>query len=88
MGIQFMLVEDQKKMEIYNNGCLLTDYPLLSSEVNRLKQEGVDDDIREHLVTQICGENFMHIINNAMNIMKKKNTDDSRDMLFEFPHEN
>jgi hypothetical protein len=88
MGIQFMLVADQKKMEIYNNGSLLTDYPLRSSEVNRLKQEGVTDDIRKHLVTQICGENFMQIIHNAINVGGGNNNDDSRDMLFEFPHEN
>ena len=88
MGIQFMLVEDQKKMEIYNNGSLITDYPLLSSEVNHLKQEGVTDDIRKHLVAQICGENFMQIIHNAINVVGEKNNDDSRDMLFEFPHEN
>ena len=87
MGIQFMLLEDQKKMEIYNNGCLLTDYPLLSSEVNRLKQEGVTNDIRKHLVTQICGKNFIQIINNAINIVERNNGDDSGDMFFEFPHE-
>jgi len=88
MGIQFMFLEDQKKMELYSNGSLLTDYPLLSSEVNRLKKEGVTDDIRKHLVTQICGGNFMHIINNAINIVEKNNNDHSRDMLFDFPHEN
>jgi hypothetical protein len=88
MGIQFMLVEDQKKMEIYNNGSLITDYPLLSSEVNHLKQEGVTDDIRKHLVAQICGKNFMQIIHNAINVVGKNNNADSRDMLFEFPHEN
>jgi len=88
MGIQFMFLEDQKKMELYSNGSLLTDYPLLSSEVNRLKKEGVTDDIRKHLATQICGKNFMHIINNAINIVEKNNNDDSHDMLFDFPHEN
>ena len=87
MGIQFMLVEDQKKIEIYNNGCLLTDYPLLSSEVNRLKQEGVTNDIRKHLATQICGENFIQIINNAINIVERNNNYDSSYMFFEFPHE-
>ena len=87
MGIQFMLVQDQKKMEIYNNGSLITDYPLLSSEVNRLKQEGVTNDIRKHLATQICGENFIQIINNAINIVERNNNDDSSDMFFEFPHE-
>jgi len=88
MGIQLMLVEDKRKMEIYNNGSLLTDYPLSSSELNLLKQKGVTDDIRKNLVTQICGINFMQIINNTINVVERNNNDDSDDMLFEFPHEN
>jgi hypothetical protein len=88
MDIQFMLVEDERKMEIYNNGYLLTDYPLHPSEVNRLKQAGVIDDIRKHLVTQICGENFMHIIHNVVDIAERNNNEDTSDMFYEFPHEN
>ena len=87
MDIQFMLVEDQRKMEIYNNGYLVTDYPLLSSEVNRLKQAGVTNDIRKHLVTQICGKNFMHIIHDVVNIAERNNNAGSSDMFFAFPHE-
>ena len=87
MDIQFMLVEDERKMEIYTNGFLLTDYPLLPSEVNRLKQAGVTDDIRKPLVTQICGENFMHIIHNAVNIAERNSNEENNDMFFEFPHE-
>ena len=87
MDIQFMLVEDERKMEIYNNGFLLTDYPLLPSEVNRLKQAGVTDDIRTNLVTQICGENFMHIIHNVVNIAERNGNGEDNDMFFEFPHE-
>ena len=45
MDIQFKLVEDEKTMEVYNKGRLVTDYPLLSSEVRLLKQEGVMEDI-------------------------------------------
>ena len=88
MGIQFMLVEDQRKMEIYNNGSLLTDYPLFSPEVHLLKQAGVTDDIRKDLVTHICGIHFMEIIHNAVNVVERNKNDDSGDMLFEFPHEN
>ena len=44
-------------------------------------------DIRKHLATQICGKNFMQIINNAINIVERNNNDDSSDMFFEFPHE-
>jgi len=87
MGIQFVLVEDQRMMHIYNNGSLLTDYPLLSSEVNLLKQAGVTDDIRKDLVAHICGIHFMQIIHNAVSVVEKNENDDSGDMLFEFPHE-
>lgn len=87
MDIQCMLVEDERKMEIYNNGDFLTDYPLLPSEVNRLKQAGVTDDIRTHLVTQICGENFMHIIHEVLNIGERNSTEDNSNMCYEFPHE-
>lgn len=87
MDIQFMLVENERKMEIYNNGDLLTDYPLLPSEVNCLKQAGVTDDIKTHLVTQICGEHFMHIIHNVVNIAERNSNEDNSDMCYEFPHE-
>jgi len=87
MDIHFMLIEDERKMEIYNNGFLLTDYPLLPSEVNRLKQAGVTNDIRKPLVTQICGENFMHIIHNVVNIAERNSNEDEIDMFFAFPHE-
>jgi len=88
MGIQFMLVEDQKKMEIYNNGSLLTDYPLISAEVHLLKEAGVTDDIRKELVTHICGIHFMEIIHNAVNVVARNKNNDSSAMLFEFPPEN
>ena len=87
MDIQFMFDEDQQKMEIYTNGCLLTDYPLHSSEVYRLKQEGVTEDIEKHLVAHVCRKNFMQIINHAINIVEKNSPAAISDMFFEFPHE-
>ena len=87
MDIQFMLVEDERKMEIYNNGGLVVDYPLFSTEVEHLKQEGVTDDISSDLVHRICGPQFLRILENAIMIVEKNKPDDNKDMLFEFPHE-
>ena len=86
--MQFMLVEDEKKMEIYNNGSLVVDYPLFSTEVDLLKREGVRDDIRNELVHRICGQQFLQILKNAIMVVEKDNPDSNKDMLFEFPHEN
>ena len=88
MDIQFMLVEDEKSMEIYNNESLVTDYPLVSSEVRLLKEEGVKDNISRDLVTRICGAHYLQIIENAIKVGKRKTNDASDDVIFEFPEEN
>ena len=88
MDIQFMLDEDKKKMEIFNNGNFVVDYPLFSTEVDLLKKEGVTDDIRNDLVHRICGSQFLKILKNAIMVVEKKNPDVNKDMLFDFPPEN
>ena len=88
MDIQFMLDEQKRSMEIYNNGSFVVDYPLFSTEVDLLKQEGVTDDIRNDLVHRICGPQFLQILRNAIMVVEKDNPDGNNDMLFEFPHEN
>ena len=88
MDIQFMLDENKKRMEIFNNGNFVVDYPLFSTEVDLLKKEGVTDDIRNDLVHRICGSQFLKILRNAIMVVEKNNPDDNNDMLFDFPHEN
>ena len=88
MDIQFMLDEDKRKMDIYNNGSFVVDYPLFSTEVDLLKQEGVRDDIGNDLVHRICGQQFLQILEKAIMVVEKDNPDTNKDMLFEFPHEN
>jgi hypothetical protein len=88
MDIQFMLDEDKRKMDIYNNGSFVVDYPLFSTEVDLLKQEGVTDDIGNDLVHRICGQQFLQILRNAIMVVEKDIPDTNKDMLFEFPHEN
>ena len=88
MDIRFMLVEDEKSMEIYNNESLVTDYPLVSSEVRLLKEEGVRDNISRDLVTRICGAHYLQIIENAIKVGERNNNDESDDTIFEFPKEN
>ena len=88
MDIQFMLDEDKKRMEIFNNGDFVVDYPLFSTEVDLLKREGVTGDIRNDLVNQICGPQFLQILRNAIMVVEKNNPVDNKDMLFDFPHEN
>lgn len=88
MDIQFMLDEDKRKMDIYNNGSFVVDYPLFSTEVDLLKQEGVRDDIGNDLVHRICGQQFLQILEKAIMVVEKDNSDTNKDMLFEFPHEN
>lgn len=88
MDIQFMLDEDKRRMEIFNNGSFVVDYPLFSTEVDLLKQEGVKNDIRNDLVQRICGSKFLKILRNAIMVVEKNNPDDNKDMLFDFPHEN
>ena len=83
-----MLDEDKKRMEIFNNGNFVVDYPLFSTEVDLLKREGVTNDIRNDLVQRICGSHFLQILRNAIMVMEKNNPDDNEDMLFDFPHEN
>ena len=88
MDIQFMLDEDKKRMEIFNNGNFVVDYPLFSTEVDLLKREGVTSDIRNDLVHRICGSKFLKILRNAIMVGENDNPDDNKDMLFDFPHEN
>ena len=88
MDIRFMLVEDEKRMDIYNNESLVVDYPLLLSEVHLLKQEGVMDNISRDLVIRICGTNYLRIIENAIKVGERNNNDESDDTIFEFPKEN
>ena len=88
MDIRFMLVEDEKSMEIYNNESLVTDYPLVSSEVRLLKEEGVKDNISRDLVTRICGAHYLQIIENAIKVGERNNNDKSDAVIFEFPQEN
>lgn len=88
MDIQFMLDEDKKRMEIFNNGNFVVDYPLFSTEVDLLKREGVTDDIRNDLVDRICGPRFLQILRNAIMVVEKNYPDDSKAMLFDFPQEN
>ena len=88
MDIQFMLDEDKRSMEIYNNGSFVVDYPLFSTEVDLLKQEGVTEDIGNDLVHRICGQEFLQILRNAIMVVEKDIPDTNKDMLFEFPHEN
>ncbi len=87
MDIQFMLDEDKRKMDIYNNGSFVVDYPLFSTEVDLLKQEGVTEDIGNDLVYRICGQQFLQILRNAIMVVEKDIPDTNKDMLFEFPHE-
>ena len=84
MDIKFMLIEDKKKMAIYNNGSVVTDYPLVSSEIHFLKEEGVIGSMDRELVVQICGADYLRIIENAIKIGERNNDD----ALFEFPQEN
>jgi hypothetical protein len=88
MDIQFMLDEDKRSMGIYNNGSFVVDYPLFSTEVDLLKQEGVTDDIGNDLVHRICGQQFLQILRNAIMVVEKDNPDTNKDMLYEFPYEN
>ena len=88
MDIQFILDEDKKRMEIFNNGNFVVDYPLFSTEVDLLKQEGVTSDISNDLVHRICGSQFLKILRNAIMVVEKSNPNDTKDMLFDFPHEN
>ncbi len=88
MDIQFMLDEDKKRMEIFNNGNFVVDYPLFSTEVDLLKREGVTDDIRNDLVDRICGPRFLQILRNAIMVVEKNYPDDNKAMLFDFPQEN
>lgn len=88
MDIQFMLDEDKKRMEIFNNGHFVVDYPLFSTEVDLLKREGVTDDISNDLVHRICGSQFLEILRNAIMVVEKNYPDDNKVMLFDFPHEN
>ena len=88
MDIQFMLDEDKKRMEIFNNGNFVVDYPLFSTEVDMLKKEGITDDISNDLVHRICGPQFLQILRNAIMVVEKNNHGDNKDMLFDFPHEN
>ena len=88
MGVQFMLIEDERRMEIYNNESLVTDYPLVSSEVRLLKEEGVKDNISRDLVTRICGAHYLQILENAIKVGKRNTNDASDDVIFEFPEEN
>ncbi|MCK5186859.1 MAG: hypothetical protein KAR43_06945 [Deltaproteobacteria bacterium] len=87
MDIRFMLVEDERKMEIYHNESLVTDYPLLIPEVRLLKQEGVMDNISRDLVTRICGTHYLRIIENAFKVEGENNNDENDDTFFEFPQE-
>jgi hypothetical protein len=84
MDIQFMLIEDKKKMEIYNNGRVVTDYPLVPSEIHLLKEEGVIGSMDRELVLQICGADYLRIIEDAIKIGESNNDA----ALFEFPQEN
>ena len=84
MSIQFLLVENEKRMEIYDRGNFLADYPLFSSEVDFLKQEGVTGIISKDLVSQICGAPFLRVIRKAITVGKEGDEDNP---LFEFPHE-
>jgi len=88
MDIHFMLDEDKKRMEIFNNGNFVVDYPLFSTEVDLLKREGVTDDIRNDLVDRICGPRFLQILRNAIMVVEKNYPVDSKAMLFDFPQEN
>ncbi len=88
MDIRFMLVEDDKRMDIYNNESLITDCPLLLSEVRLLKQEGVMDNISRNLVIRICGTNYLRIIENAIKVGERNHNDESDNTIFEFPKEN
>ena len=88
MDIRFLLIEDKRRMVIYNNESLVTDYPLLLSEVHLLKEEGVMDNISRDLVTRFCGTNFLRIIENAIKAGERNNHDESDDAIFEFPQEN
>ena len=88
MDLQFMLDKDKKRMEIFNNGNFVVDYPLFSTEVDLLKREGVTDDIRNDLVHRICGPRFLQILRNAIMVVEKNYPVDSKAMLFDFPHEN
>ena len=83
-----MLDEDKKRMEIFNNGNFVVDYPLFSTEVDLLKREGVTDDIRNDLVDRICGPRFLQILRNAIMVVEKNYPVDSKAMLFDFPQEN
>jgi hypothetical protein len=87
MDIRFMLVEDERRMEIYNNESLVTDYPLLLSEVCLLKQEGVMDNISRDLVIRICGTNYLRIIENAIKVGERNDNDESDDTIFGFSQE-
>ena len=88
MDIQFMLDENKKRMEIFNNGNFVVDYPLFSTEVDLLKQEGVTGDISNELVHRICGPQFLQILTSVIMVVEKNNHNDNKDMLFYFPHEN
>ena len=88
MDIRFMLVEDERKMEIYHNKSLNTKYPLLIQKIRLLKQEGVMDNISRDLVIRICGTNYLQIIENAIKVGERNNNDKSDAVIFEFPQEN
>ena len=87
MDIRFMLVEDERKMEIYHNESLVTDYPLLIPEVRLLKQEGVMDNISRDLVTRIFGAHYLRIVEDAIKVEGENNNDENDDTFFEFPQE-
>ena len=88
MDIKFMLIEDKKKMAIYNNGRVVTDYPLFSSEIHLLKEEGAIGYIDRNLVVRICGADYLQIIENAIKVGERNNNDENHEVLFEFPQEN
>lgn len=82
MDIRFMLIEDKKKMAIYNNGRVVTDYPLVSSEMHLLKEEGAIGNIDRDLVVRLCGADYLRIIENAIKVGERNNTEENHDALF------
>ena len=87
MDIRFMLVEDERKMEIYHNESLVTDYPLLIPEVRLLKEGGVMDNISRDLVTRIFGAHYLRIVEDAIKVEEENNNYENDDTFFEFPQE-
>lgn len=87
MSMHFKLVAAQRKMTLYNNGRLLSEYPLYSSEVQLLQEAGATDRIGEDLVTPICGKEFIHLLYRAVSRGAGNSPDGCGDPLFDFPPE-